>query len=118
MLGDKLPIQVNTPFFWRNGRPSISKSGCHGGTINDIGIHAFDIIPWLTMTHLNADHVRVVRDADEEPVLIPAVKSPSRCYLEDFLHGVEGRSESASLTTNQVIAASREALEAQGKAGP
>jgi len=30
-------------------RPSwYFEPGCHGGTINDIGIHAFDVVPWMT----------------------------------------------------------------------
>ncbi len=160
--------------------------GCHGGTINDIGIHAFDIIPWMTGSRVaevlaardwnaratpyphfkdsaqlmarlengagfladfsylaptklgfqepnywqitihgtkgvasanyGAKEVRVVTDEDDTPRFIPAPEKANRKYLVDFLLCVAGRSGEASLTTEGVIAASREALSAQAAA--
>jgi len=160
--------------------------GCHGGTINDIGIHAFDIIPWLTgkrvaevlaarewnakatpfphfmesaqlmgrlengaglladfsylaptklgfkepsywqfvvhgtkgvaSVNLASSEVRVVSDEDEAPRLIPVPGKANRKYLEDLLLCIDGRSSEAALTTEGVLAASREALSAQALA--
>ncbi len=159
------------------------EEGKHGGTINDIGIHAFDILPWLTghrltevlaardwnakatqyphfkesaqlmaklangagvladfsylaptilgfkdpfywqiachgtngvaVTGANANGVRVTTDTDETPREIPAEPKVSRRYLTDFLLTLQGRESEAALTTAQVLAASREALQAQ-----
>jgi len=41
-FGGQHPLMPNTRPGW------YFEEGKHGGTINDIGIHAFDIIPWLT----------------------------------------------------------------------
>lgn len=157
--------------------------GAHGGTINDIGIHAFDIIPWLTghavekvlaarswnakatqyphfedsaqllgrlanggglladfsylapticgfgepnywqitchglkgvaSTNYNSDQIRVVTDTDKEPRYLPSPAAAQRRYLDDFLLCIEGRSCEAALTTESILAVTRQALEAQ-----
>lgn len=41
-VGAQHPLQLSTRPAW------YFEPGKHGGTINDIGIHAFDLVPWLT----------------------------------------------------------------------
>ena len=50
LIGEVKAISFNGqhPLFWGQRAPWYFEPGKHGGTINDIGIHAFDIIPWVT----------------------------------------------------------------------
>jgi len=43
-----LNIQAQHPLRQRSRATWYFEAGQHGGTINDIGVHAFDLIPWLT----------------------------------------------------------------------
>ena len=166
------------------GRPGwYFEPGRHGGAINDIGVHAVDLIGWLTgreivevvaarawnakakasphfkgagqfMLKLDNDggvlcdvsylapdkmgyaapqywritchgergvletscgskNVRMIRDSDNEEVLIPVSATQSHQYLESFLHELRGETEKAALTTGRVLHVSRIALLAQ-----
>lgn len=160
--------------------------GQHGGTINDIGIHAFDAIPWITGQRVTeivgsrcwnaratefphfkecaqvmgrlanggglladfsylapttlgfkepnywqitihgtkgvasvnyaAESVRVVTDSDTEPRHLPLPAKHEINYFKSFILCIRGCSGEATLTTEEVIQASREALEAQAAA--
>lgn len=50
LIGEIKAISFNGqhPLFWGQRAPWYFEPGKHGGTINDIGIHAFDVIPWIT----------------------------------------------------------------------
>lgn len=50
VIGEIQAISFNGqhPLFWGQRAPWYFEPGKHGGTINDIGAHAFDIIPWIT----------------------------------------------------------------------
>jgi predicted dehydrogenase len=59
VLGEIQAISFNGqhPLFWGQRAHWYFEPGKHGGTINDIGIHAFDAIPWITgleFTQVNA----------------------------------------------------------------
>jgi predicted dehydrogenase len=41
-------IEGQHPLLWGRRAPWYFEPGAHGGTINDIAIHAFDFIPWIT----------------------------------------------------------------------
>ncbi len=49
-LGRLATVTISAQHPLRYGtRPSwYFEPGCHGGVLNDIGIHAFDLLPWLT----------------------------------------------------------------------
>lgn len=49
-FGGQHPLMLGTRAGW------YFEEGKHGGTINDIGIHAFDLIPWIT----GSDYVEVI----------------------------------------------------------
>jgi predicted dehydrogenase len=58
-IGEVKSISFNGqhPLFWGQRAHWYFEPGKHGGTINDIGIHAFDLIPWITdlkFTQVNA----------------------------------------------------------------
>ena len=156
------------------------QEGRHGGTINDIFIHAASIIEWMTGRELvettaarvwnarlkevpsfqdgaqlllrmdngggvfgdvsylapegcgyaipqywrfllhgtdgiiegtaGGDSVQVVTGNSDSPKSTAAVPSEPQAYLEDFLHQVAGESSGVSLTTEEVLKASRLAL--------
>jgi predicted dehydrogenase len=157
--------------------------GKHGGTINDIGIHAFDCIPWITgldcaeiiaarswnalakdtpfmhdagqfmvrmsngagllgdvsylmpgamgyslepywrttlwgskgviETSLKMGHVLLMTTADQQCRRIEPVPAARRGYLQAFLNEIRGVGAPGMLTSHDVIAASRFALQVQ-----
>jgi predicted dehydrogenase len=56
-----LLLGVRAPWYFEPGK--------HGGTINDIGIHAFDFVPWLT--GLNWGEVRAARSWNAKAKAFP-----------------------------------------------
>lgn len=157
--------------------------GQHGGTINDIGIHVFHFVPWLTgsawkslrtarswnakataaphfqdcaqflaelengascfadvsylapdklgydapqywrvtvhgtrgvaETHYTAKSVTVLTDEDTAPQDFPAPTDQPAGYLQNFLDEIGGTPAPDGLTTSEVLAVSRLALEAE-----
>lgn len=62
-------------------RPSwYFEQGKHGGTINDIGIHAFDLIPWLT--GLKIDEVCAARTWNAKAAQTPWFKDCAQIMLK------------------------------------
>lgn len=179
-IGAQHPLRFDSRASW------YFEPGKHGGTINDIGIHIFDLVPWLTGSNwkmllsartwnakaVEAPHfkdcaqflsilengascfadvsylapdklgyelahywritvhgtkgmaeisygdpsVLLVTDEDAEPRKIPAPEGPCPGYLEDFLQEIEGSPSKTGLTTQRILAASRQALDAQAVA--
>ena len=179
-IGGQHPLLVGSrpPWYFEPGK--------HGGTINDIGIHVFDIVPWLTgvpwkevitartwnakciehphfkdaaqfmgflengagimadvsylapdksgytmphywrftvhgqngiaETHYGAVHVKVSLDPFDAPDQRPVGPPIYRRFFTDFLNEVRGHRESCDLRTEDVLRASRLALEAQRRA--
>jgi predicted dehydrogenase len=67
-IGEVKAISFNGqhPLFWGQRAHWYFEPGKHGGTINDIGIHAFDAIPWMTglqFTRVNAARTWVAHPA-------------------------------------------------------
>jgi predicted dehydrogenase len=49
-IGEVCTVRIDGqhPLLWGRRAPWYFEPGAHGGTINDIAIHAFDFIPWIT----------------------------------------------------------------------
>jgi len=60
-------------------------------------------------TH-GAEYITLATNDSTEPVRVPAGNAEPLAYLEDFLRQVEGRTDGVSLTTAEILKASRLAL--------
>ncbi len=73
-FGGQHPLMLGTRPGW------YFEAGKHGGTINDIGIHAFDLIPW--MTGLRIKEVTCAASWNAVPKDIPHFKDAGQFMLK------------------------------------
>ncbi|MHB1357907.1 MAG: Gfo/Idh/MocA family protein [Anaerolineae bacterium] len=80
-IGEVKAISFNGqhPLFWGQRAHWYFEPGKHGGTINDIGIHAFDAIPWIT--GLEFSRVNVARCWVAHPELCDTFASAGQVML-------------------------------------
>jgi predicted dehydrogenase len=72
-FGGQHPLMIGTRPGW------YFEEGKHGGTINDIGIHAFDLIPWVT--GLNIAEITCSRSWNAFPKDIPHMRDAGMFML-------------------------------------
>lgn len=67
------------PLMWGSRPQWYFEQGKHGGTINDIGIHLFDLIPWMTGRTITA--VAGAREWNAKATEAPHFKDCAQCLL-------------------------------------